>query len=106
MATLIDTLVLQHLHSRGYTEAATILKKTLEVGELLETTSKAAAQSAENRPSLLKLLAPSAQMWAHSYEEVRDWVDGSLDAYKAVVAPLTTLQPSRPNPVSHRPHGL
>ena len=73
----LDALVLQHLYQRGYMHAADKLKEELGVDE---PDNMAASTS---RPTLHRLLASeTAPMYAQSYRELREWVDGSLDAFK------------------------
>ena len=74
----LDALVLQHLYARGYMQAADKLKEELGVDEPADNTT-----ASTSRPTLHRLLTTeTAPMYAQSYRELREWVDGSLDAFK------------------------
>ena len=74
----LDALVLQHLYARGYMQAAEKLKEELGVDEPANNTT-----ASTSRPTLHRLLTTeTAPMYAQSYRELREWVDGSLDAFK------------------------
>ena len=74
----LDALVLQHLYARGYMHAADKLKEELRVDEPSDNTT-----ATTSRPTLHRLLtSETAPMYARSYRELREWVDGSLDAFK------------------------
>ena len=75
----LDSLVLQHLVSRGYAASADMLRK--ELGAPADDPK--ASTSDGTRPTLQRLLQSSAApAYAASYRELRDWVRGSLDAYQ------------------------
>ena len=74
----LDALVLQHLYARGYMHAADKLKEELGVDEPADNMA-----ASTSRPTLHRLLtSETAPMYAQSYRELREWVDGSLDAFK------------------------
>jgi transcription initiation factor TFIID subunit 5 len=72
----LDNFVLQHLRSRGFTEAAAALQSELHQRALPEGTAADAT-----RPALVQLLVSTMRL-KYSYEAVRDWVDSSLEAFK------------------------
>ena len=75
----LDSLVLQHLINRGFKAEADKLRK--EMG-LKDKASDATAASS-SRPALESLLtSQAAPMYAQNYSELREWVSGSLDAFK------------------------
>ena len=73
----LDSFVLQHLQSRGFEAAANVLK-----GELRTKRPATGVSADSSRPTLIQLLVSTMHI-KQSYEALRDWVDGSLEAFKA-----------------------
>lgn len=69
----LDGFVLQHLQSRGFTDAAKELEKC--IGPASNTTAD------PGRAVLVKALIETMRI-KESYEALRDWVDGSLEALR------------------------
>lgn len=69
----LDGFVLQHLQSRGFTDAAKELAKYISPAD----------NTAHNpsRPALVQALVGTMGI-KESYEALRDWVDGSLEAFR------------------------
>jgi hypothetical protein len=91
---VLDALVLQHLHQR-FPQAAEALRKELDARQAQQP--QPAVVAPNQRQALLTLLASANRnepMWATSYAETRDWIDGALDLYKVRRTPRATALPA------------
>lgn len=93
---VLDALVLQHLHQR-FPQAAEALRKELDARQAEQP--QPAVVAPKQRQALLTLLASANRdepMWATSYAETRDWIDGALDLYKVRRPPRAAALPASP----------
>ena len=78
---LLDELVLQHLKERGFAEVAASLEAELAKQKKPRGKAASALVADNTRPALVQLLISTMRLH-ESYEALRDWVDGSLEAFR------------------------
>jgi len=103
-ATLVLEALVQGYLQERFPQAAEALHKELDSRG---TDQQAAVVAPKDRQALLTLLAEAngdgEPMWATSYAETRDWIDGALDSYK--VRRGSCHDPPAPTPLLAACHG-